>query len=98
MEQLITQVKYVEKGEHSRKGSVLCTLTNENRHTWNCQVQKMSLTELAHFIIDFFNSKSVTAESLEFTLFKQTITVYKSSTEHNYKHYLEELCSRIVIE
>lgn len=98
MEQLITQVKYIEKGGPSKKGSILCTLVNEDRHRWDCKVAEMSLTEIAKFIVAFFDSTSVTAEILSFTIFKKNVSIHKSSYEHNYNHYLEKLCSQIVIE
>lgn len=98
MKQLITQIKYFETAEFSRKGSVLCTLTNEKEHEWNCEVSQMSLDEIAHFIVEFFNSTSVTAQKLKFTFFKKTVTIFKSSSAHNYSHYLEQICDSIVIE
>lgn len=97
MEQLITQVKYIEKGAGPRKGSALCTLEDEVTHSWNCKFEKMSLAEIAQFIVDFFDSTSITAEILTFKVFKKEVRIYKSSSKHNYQHYLEELCSKIIV-
>ncbi len=99
MEQLITQVKYTKEGEFSREVYALCTLEDEETKSWKCEFKKMSLTEIAKVIVDFFDSTSISAKSLSFTLFKKDVTVCnKSSSKYDYQHYLEDICFQLVIE
>ena len=103
MEKMITQIKYTGKsGDSEKESSALCTMNYDDyfkdTSSWKCKFTNMSLTEIAKFIVAFFDSTSVTVKNLTFTIFEKRISVKKSSSDHNYKHYLEELCSQIVIE
>ena len=98
MKESITQLKFTPETllSNNPRSSILCTLQDSNNMEWFCEFKEMSLFDIAKFIVDFFNSTTVTVKRIKFTICHRCITVFKSK-ENCYDYYLECISKQLHI-
>ena len=97
MEEQVTQVNS-SKENNGKLVSVICTRSDICQSIWSCTFNTTSLLNIAHFVVELFNSATLNANLLHLRLSKGALVSVKKSTEDNtFTHYLEDIASQLSI-
>ena len=95
MNEEITQVKFSKEFD-GQEVSVVCTRSPLISSWWDCKFSKTSLLNIAHFVVELFNSVTLSGAthlSLEFGNY--CAGVDKCTENNTFTHYLEAIASKL---
>ena len=96
MNEEITQVKF-SKEYDGQVVSVVCTKSDFNSSFWDCNFSKISLLNLAHFVVELFNCATLgSAKYLWLHFGNHCVQVERSTETNTFTHYLEVFASKLL--